>query len=102
MQSVRILGARAGQALPFLISEVGACRKAGLRVLLLVPEQYTLQAERELVDGLKLPGLMDIDVLSPRRLMRRVRERGGRDPLSPLDSRGRAMALSQALALCRE
>ena len=81
MQSVRILGARAGQALPFLISEVGACRKAGLRVLLLVPEQYTLQAERELVDGLKLPGLMDIDVLSPRRLMRRVRERGGRDPL---------------------
>ena len=61
-----------------------------------------MQAERELVDGLKLPGLMDIDVLSPRRLMRRVRERGGRDPLAPLDSRGRAMALSQSLAMCRE
>ena len=102
MQTVRILGARAGQALPFLIGEIGACRARGQRVLLLVPEQYTLQAERELVDGLKLPGLMDIDVLSPRRLMRRVRERGGRDPLSPLDGRGRAMALSQALAMCRE
>ena len=102
MQTVRILGARAGQALPFLIGEIGACRARGCRVLLLVPEQYTLQAERELVDGLKLPGLMDIDVLSPRRLMRRVRERGGRDPLAPLDSRGRAMALSQSLAMCRE
>ena len=33
-----------------------------------------MQAERELVDGLKLPGLMDIDVLSPRRLMRRRKE----------------------------
>ena len=102
MQKVHILGGRAGQVLPWLIESVGRCREAGRPVLVLVPEQYTLQAERELIDGLRLPGLMDVDVLSPRRLTRRVRERGGQSPLQPLDDRGRSMALSQALSLCAE
>ena len=97
MQTVRILGARGSQQLGRILPMVEECRRAGQRVLLLVPEQYTLQAERELVTGLQLPGLMDIDVLSPRRLSRRIREYGGRDPLAPLDDRGRLMALAQAL-----
>lgn len=79
MQPVRILGGRAGQLLPQLLPEIGRAHQAGKRVLLLVPEQYTLQAERELIDGLSLPGLIDLDVLSPRRLSQRIRERGGRD-----------------------
>lgn len=102
MQPVRILGARAGQILPHILPEIDRSRREGRRVMLLVPEQYTLQAERELIDGLDLPGLIDIDVLSPRRLHRRIHERGGRDPLAPLDDRGRSMAISQALNLCRE
>lgn len=100
--TVRILGARAGQILPHILPEIDASRRAGRRVLLLVPEQYTLQAERELIDGLNLPGLLDVDVLSPRRLSRRIHERGGRSPLAPLDERGRNMALSQALSQCRD
>lgn len=102
MQPVRIWGGRAGQLLPQLLPEIGRAHQAGKRVLLLVPEQYTLQAERELIDGLALPGLIDLDVLSPRRLSQRIRERGGRDPLPPLTDRGRVMALSQALALVRD
>ncbi len=102
MQPVRILGGRAGQLLPQLLPEIGRAHHAGKRVLLLVPEQYTLQAERDLIDGLALPGLIDLDVLSPRRLSQRIRERGGRDPLPPLTDRGRVMALSQALALVRD
>ena len=102
MQPVRILGARAGQILPHILPEIDLSRREGIRVLLLVPEQYTLQAERELIDGLHLPGLIDVDVLSPRRLHRRIHERGGRDPVAPLDDRGRSMAVSQALTLCRE
>lgn len=102
MQPVQILGGRAGQVLPHLIQRIGQAHQQGQPVVLLVPEQYTLQAERELIDGLNLPGLMDVDVLSPRRLARRVAERGGRSPLAPLDDRGRSMALSQALNLCRE
>ena len=102
MQTVRILGARAGQILPQMLPEIGRCYASGVRVLLLVPEQYTLQAERELVDGLQLPGLLDIDVLSPRRLTRLIRERGGRDELEPLDDRGRGMALTCALNRIRD
>ena len=102
MQAVRILGARAGQILPHILPEIDRSRREGRRVMLLVPEQYTLQAERELIDGLHLPGLIDVDVLSPRRLNRRIHERGGRDPLEPLDDRGRSMAISQALTLCRD
>lgn len=97
MATVRILGARAGQILPQIVPEIGRFHSEGGRVILLVPEQYTLQAERELVERLRLPGLMDIDVLSPRRLTNLVREKGGHDGLSPLDDRGRAMALACAL-----
>lgn len=102
MQPVQILGGRAGQVLPHLIQRIGQAHQQGQPVVLLVPEQYTLQAERELIDRLSLPGLMDVDVLSPRRLARRVAERGGRSPLSLLDDRGRSMALSQALNLCQD
>ena len=97
MQSVRILGSRGSHLIGRILPMVDECRKAEQRVLLLVPEQYTLQAERELVEGLNLPGLMDIDVLSPRRLTRRIREGGGHAPLIPLDEGGRLMALAQAL-----
>lgn len=102
MQPVQILGGRAGQVLPHLIQRIGQVHGQGQPAVLLVPEQYTLQAERELIDRLNLPGLIDLDVLSPRRLARRVAERGGRSPLAPLDDRGRSMALSQALNLCQE
>lgn len=102
MTPVTILAGRAGQALPHLIGEIGRQYAAGERVILLVPEQYTLQAERELVERLDLPGFLDLEVLSPTRLRRRIREQGGWDGLPPLDSRGRSMALSQALTLRRD
>lgn len=102
MEPVTILAGRAGQALPFLMEGIGAQYAAGERVLLLVPEQYTLQAERELVERLDLPGFLNLEVLSPSRLRRSIRERGGCDGLAPLDHRGRSMALSQALVQCRE
>ena len=62
MTTVEIWGARAGQTQSRLFEEIRQCREAGQRVLLLVPEQYTLQAERELVEQLNLPGLLDLDV----------------------------------------
>lgn len=96
---VQIIGGRAGRLLPHLLPQVAAAHQAQTRVLMLVPEQYTLQAERELVMGLGLPGLMDIEVLSPKRLNRRIHESGGRSPLSPLDAAGRSMAIAQALTM---
>ena len=102
MQTVQILGVRGSRTIGYILPMVETCRQKGQRVLLLVPEQYTLQAERELVQGLNLPGLLDIDVLSPRRLTRRIHESGGRLPLAPLDDRGRLMALAQALTQVQE
>ena len=102
MAQVQILGARAGRLLEHILPLIDECRRAGQRVLLLVPEQYTLQAEREVIAGLQLPGLMDIDVLSPRRLTRRIREYGGSSGLAPLDDRGRSMAISQALTAAED
>ncbi len=97
MVTVELLGIRAAQTLPCLLEDIRAKREQGICVAVLVPEQYTLQAERELIEGLQLPGLMDLDVMSPRRLDRLIRERAGGGALPVLDDRGRAMAIAQAL-----
>ena len=98
----KIIGGRAGRLLPHILPQIDQARRAGTRVILLVPEQYTLQAEREIIAGLNLPGLLDVEVLSPRRLTRRIRESGGRSPLAPLDASGRSMAIAQALTQVQE
>lgn len=100
--AVTILAGRAGQLRPLLMAQVREARQAGLRALILVPEQLTLMMERSLMDGLALPGLMDIEVFSPSRLRRMVFDRGGRPAESMLDDRGRRMALSRALLRLRD
>ena len=97
LNPLRLVGGRAGTLLPWLLQEIQPLQQSTQPVLLIVPEQYTLQAERELTEGLHLPGLLLIQVLSPRRLRLRIQERGGRLPYPVLDERGRCMALSQAI-----
>ena len=70
-----------------MLREIAQARQAGKRVLVLVPEQFTLLMEREIMDGLHLPGLMDVEVLSPSRLRRNVFERGGCPHQGVLDGR---------------
>jgi ATP-dependent helicase/nuclease subunit B len=41
-------------------------------LILLVPEQFTLQAERDLIEKMDLPGIMRVEVLSFTRLAFRV------------------------------
>ncbi len=97
MAEIQVLSMRTGRALPLLMPEIAASRAARRPVLVLVPEQYTLQGERELLEGLQVCGLLDTDVMSPNRLAKLVRERAGGRPLQPLNERGRAMAVSQVL-----
>lgn len=97
MAEIQVLRVRTGRALPLLMPQIAASRAAGRPVLVLVPEQYTLQGERELLEGLQVCGLLDTDVMSPNRLAKLVRERAGGRPLQPLNERGRAMAVSQVL-----
>lgn len=95
--SATILGGRAGTLLYHIIDRIGECYHAGHKALLLVPEQYTLQAERELLDRLKLPGYFNIDILSPSRLRSKVRDTAGGGTFPQLDASGKAVAFSCAL-----
>ena len=81
---------------------VQKAREENRPVILLVPEQYTLQAERDLIRDLHLPGLLDISVLSPSRLAQRVFDLAGANEQIRLDARGRRIAVARALAQKQE
>ena len=67
------------------------------KVLVIVPEQFTLQTERDLIAGLSAPGFFDIEVLSPSRLTERVFAAAGQDGFTRIDDRGKQMALARVL-----
>lgn len=94
---VRILTARPHRLLAPLIEELGQWNRQEKNVVLLVPEQLTLQTEREIFERLHLEGSFYLDILSPSRFYERVLENGGRDQREPLNSAGRRMAVSLAL-----
>ena len=82
--------------------ELLAMAAPGGRMLVIVPEQYTLQTERELMDGLNLPGFFDLEVLSPSRLTERVFALAGSDSRVRIDARGKQLALARALLKCKK
>lgn len=100
MCTVTVIGGRSGTLSPCLLGRIAESRRAGRRTVLYVPEQYTLQAERELIEGLRLPGLLDLDVVSPRKLRRQVAANAGTDGRRALDDYGRAMAVHRAVTEC--
>lgn len=95
--SVRILTARPHRLFPSVVQEMGHCLTRGEAAVLLVPEQFTLAAERELMDRLQLEGMFALEVLSPSRLYEHILSDAGRDGREPLSDAGRRMAISQAL-----
>ncbi|MBQ7455883.1 MAG: hypothetical protein IJS53_05510, partial [Clostridia bacterium] len=94
-----IHGGRTRRLWPHLLASVAAQRAQGVRCVLLVPEQYTLQAERSLIDGLKLNGFFEIEVLSASRFAERLFQRysGGR---VRIDQNGKNIAMARALLSC--
>ena len=67
-----IHGGRTGVLWQDLEKQAAASRAQNKRCLLLVPEQYTLQAEKNLIKGLNLPGFFDIEVFSYSRFIQRL------------------------------
>ncbi len=65
-------------------------------VTLVVPAQYTLEAELDAVDALNLAGSFRLQVLSPQRLYQRVFEACGRPARVRIDVEGRVMLLQRA------
>ena len=85
----------------FLFREIGRQLKQretdGERIFLLVPEQFTLQAERNAFDYLEAPGLMDLEILSQTRLGTRVLSEVGGASRVHIDRIGRHMLLNRIL-----
>ena len=97
MKAVRVIGDRSGRVWPLVLRAAEESRQAGRRLILYVPEQMTLQAERDLITGLRLPGLLDMQVISPRKLKQQVRERAGSGAKRTLNEMGRAMAVHRVM-----
>lgn len=94
---IRVVSARGGGLWERAADALRASYRAGHEVLLLVPEQYTLQAERDALEALEVKGFFRLQVLSPSRLANYVFDRAGRDERSLIDERGQALTLSRAL-----
>lgn len=80
----------------YIAYQVGQAMQAG-RAILLVPDQFTLQAERELIAKLQVRGLMQAEVMSFTRLCERVLALTGDDKQATLSARGRTMAVTRLL-----
>ncbi|MBN1778212.1 MAG: PD-(D/E)XK nuclease family protein [Clostridiales bacterium] len=102
MPDVRVLTARPHRLLPPIIKQIGELHRNKKSCVLLVPEQFTLQAEREILARLKLPGLFSVEIISPTRLRRRVTAAVGTDEWEPLSAAGQHMAVSFALETCAD
>ena len=94
---IHIHCARAHRLWAPLVDELKKHDQAGENITLLVPEQYTLQAERDLLADLRLKGFFRLDVLSPSRLSYRVFQTLGADARVRIDERGKAVAVARAL-----
>ena len=66
-------------------------------LILLVPEQYTLQAERDLIKNLNLPGIMGVEVLSISRLGHRILNETGRNRKTFIKQQGKQMLLQRII-----
>ena len=67
------------------------------RLILVVPEQYTLQAERDLIQYLNTPGIMRIEVLSFTRLAYHVFNETGGITRVPIDQQGKSMMIRKVI-----
>ena len=97
METMRIIEGRSGRVWPAVLRVTESSRRAGQRVILYVPEQMTLQTERDIIAHLHLKGLLDIEVISPRKLRLLVRESTGGTTRRTLDEAGRIMAVHRAM-----
>jgi len=76
-----------------MYTEIGRCLQKGETAFMLVPEQYTLEAELEALEALHLKGSFDFQVLSPARLFTRIFDSAGRPEQTRIDERGRVTLL---------
>ncbi len=70
--------------------------------LVVVPDQFTMQTQKELVTMHERGGIMNIDVLSFGRLSHRIFEEVGGDDIPVLDDTGKSLVLQRVAASIKE
>lgn len=70
--------------------------------LIVVPDQFTMQTQKELVMMHPCEGIMNIDVLSFGRLSHRIFEEVGTDEMPVLDDTGKSLVLQRVAASIKE
>ncbi|MGB3367323.1 MAG: helicase-exonuclease AddAB subunit AddB, partial [Acidaminobacteraceae bacterium] len=65
------------------------------KVILLVPEQFTLESEYNLINQMKLEGLLNVEVLSFSRLMDRIFDETGHPDKKEINHLGKTMILKK-------
>lgn len=101
--SIRYIFGRSGTGKSYYIyNEIGKLLKENTdqKLILIVPEQFTLQAERELIEKSSLPGFIKVDVLSFTRLSDRVIESVGGVTRTHIDDQGKIMILRKVIDEC--
>ena len=95
-----ILGPSGSGKTRYLYEEIirGSMEDPREMFLLLVPEQYTMQAQKELIELHPRHGLTNVDVLSFNRLAYRVFEDLAVETLTVLDDMGKSMILRKILS----
>ena len=99
---MKLITARPHRLLGEIIRRIGEHTQRGEACMLIVPSQYTLQAEIEVMTRLDIAGSFLIDVLSPARLQSRVFERAGAPRQVIIDERGKCMVLTGVVAQEKE
>lgn len=74
----------------------------GQNFLIIVPDQFTMQTQKELVLLNDRGGIMNIDVLSFGRLSHRILEEVGREDIPVLDDTGKSLVLQKVAVGIRE
>ena len=96
---MRYITGQSAELKAHLMEQIAQALKDGgdSALILMVPEQYTLQAELDVVDALDLKGSFRLQVLSPARLTERIFEAAGRPQPVKVDDMGRSMLMYAAL-----
>lgn len=103
--SLRIIYGRAGSGKTrFCLNEIKAGIAAGVShpMILLVPEQFTFQAERDLINVLGTGGIIKTEVLSFRRMAFRVFNEAGGITYPHIHSAGKCMIIYRLLDKLRD
>ena len=81
-----------------------AAKEPGRNFLIIVPDQFTMQTQKELVThpANKSRGIMNIDVLSFGRLSHRIFEEVGRREIPVLDDTGKSLVLRKVAGSMKE